>query len=109
MCGFIGKLTHISTKESKIEMEVTRGLKAIRHRGPDSFKVCTHLDNFALGAVRLAMVDPSPRSNQPMTSVGNYGILAFNGEIYNFKEISQCFKTSEECLLSHILIKTLKP
>lgn len=87
MCGFIGKLTHIPTKESKIEMEVTRGLKAIRHRGPDSFKVCTHLDNFALGAVRLAMVDPSPRSNQPMTSVGNYGILAFNGEIYNFKEI----------------------
>ena len=87
MCGFVGKLVHEIDSTTNIGAEVSRGLQTIEHRGPDSFNVQTHLTNFALGAVRLAMVDLNPRSNQPMTSGKNSGVLAFNGEIYNFREI----------------------
>ena len=87
MCGFVGKLVYNLEGTNKIGAEVSRGLRTIEHRGPDSFNVLTDESNFALGAVRLAMVDPNPRSNQPMTNVQNSGVLAFNGEIYNFKEI----------------------
>jgi asparagine synthase (glutamine-hydrolysing) len=39
-----------------------------------------------LGAVRLAVLDPSPAGHQPMHRAGVWHI-AFNGEIYNFREI----------------------
>ena len=89
MCGFVGKFVYDVEKTANIKAEVSRALRTIEHRGPDSFNVHTHSTNFALGAVRLAMVDLNPRSNQPMTSVQNSGVLAFNGEIYNFKEIRE--------------------
>ncbi len=89
MCGFVGKFVYDVKKTANIQAEVTRALRTIEHRGPNSFNVHTHLTNFAVGAVRLAMVDLNPRSNQPMTSVENSGVLAFNGEIYNFKEIRE--------------------
>jgi asparagine synthase (glutamine-hydrolysing) len=89
VCGFVGKFVYDVEKSANIKAEVSRALLTIEHRGPDSFNVHTHLTNFALGAVRLAMVDLNPRSNQPMTSVQNSGVLAFNGEIYNFKEIRE--------------------
>ena len=87
MCGFVGKFVYNAVSGGNIENDVSRGLRAIEHRGPDGFSVQSHSNDFALGAVRLAMVDPKPRSNQPMTSSQNSGVLAFNGEIYNFKEI----------------------
>ena len=42
-----------------------------------------------MGATRLAMVDPLPRSNQPMVDKENGDVLAFNGEIYNYHELRQ--------------------
>ena len=87
MCGFVGKLVNKPDDTINIGAEVSRSLRTIEHRGPDSFNVQTDESNFALGAVRLAMIDPNPRSNQPMTNAQNSGVLAFNGEIYNFKEI----------------------
>ncbi len=55
----------------------------LRHRGPDHRGV-ERFGRVSLGMVRLAILDPQPRSNQPFT-VGSHSIV-FNGEIYNFRE-----------------------
>jgi asparagine synthase (glutamine-hydrolysing) len=54
------------------------------HRGPDStgsvaVATCT------LAMARLAIMDPDPRSNQPMGFAGT--TLVYNGEIYNFMSL----------------------
>jgi asparagine synthase (glutamine-hydrolysing) len=57
-------------------------------RGPDSSGVVVLAGgNVLLGHNRLAIVDPLPRSNQPMVSAcGRYHVV-FNGEIYNHVEL----------------------
>ena len=54
------------------------------HRGPDDVGVIG--DSFAaLGANRLAIMDPSPRGHMPMAAGDDW--LVFNGEIYNHVEL----------------------
>lgn len=58
------------------------------HRGPDGlgWRVFdTPAGPLALGHLRLAIIDPSPRSEQPMTDGRFWFIL--NGEIYNYREL----------------------
>ncbi len=78
-----------------------RAMSALSHRGPDAQglyaydgKVSTSSDDAGLnpckvflGHKRLSILDLSPRSHQPMRSADNLAVLAFNGEIYNFKEL----------------------
>jgi len=42
-----------------------------------------------MGVARLAMTDPLPRSNQPLSIYNQRFAISFNGEIYNFKEIKK--------------------
>ncbi len=56
------------------------------HRGPDGRG--TWIKNeLALGHLRLSILDPSARASQPMESAGGEGVLAYNGEVYNYLEI----------------------
>jgi len=89
MCGIFAVIS--LTKEPLGENLGSRAgaaLAAIRHRGPDASAV--HLDSrgrWALGHVRLSVIDVGAASNQPFWSrCGRYGI-AFNGEIYNYIEL----------------------
>ena len=65
-----------------------RALDAIKHRGPNARG--THIDpsgKYAIGHVRLSVIDLDESSNQPFwSSCGRYFII-FNGEIYNYLEI----------------------
>jgi len=45
-----------------------------------------------MGATRLAMTDPLPRSNQPFEKNENW--LVFNGEIYNHNELRNWLRNS---------------
>ena len=76
MCGIAGA----AGKDS--EILVQRMLKAIKHRGPDGCGTCS-LGDVTLGNVLLKLTG---NSTQPLT---NSGALTYNGEIYNFKEISR--------------------
>ncbi len=65
-----------------------RALGAIQHRGPNARGI--HLDpkgQFALGHVRLSVIDVSAASNQPFWSACGRYVLIYNGEIYNYLEI----------------------
>ena len=56
------------------------------HRGPDAAGI---MEDEGVGLVfrRLSILDPTPRSDQPMTDPEERATLVFNGEIYNFREL----------------------
>ena len=84
MCGFVGYFTNKRTNDALIyEMG-----KKIEHRGPDSFGIWKDIDiNFQVCHRRLSILELSLHGAQPMTSINDKYILAFNGEIYNYKEV----------------------
>lgn len=81
MCGIAGAVG------APVEPERARAvLDALAHRGPDSEGAIQRAGVW-LGFRRLAVLDPSPRANQPMID-GDSGVaLVFNGEIYNYIEL----------------------
>ena len=58
----------------------------IIHRGPDKQKLFFD-KNFAFGHCRLSIIDLSDKGDQPMFSHDQRYVIAYNGEIYNFKII----------------------
>ena len=96
MCGIIGSFNKneiIEESEIKNLIDIGNSLKC---RGPDNFDY--YIDNSKksyLGHYRLSIIDLTNISNQPIiSSCGRY-ILSFNGEIYNFRELSKNLKNYE--------------
>jgi len=79
MCAIAGVLTPSGVPA------VRPLLDAIRHRGPDQTGV-TRMGPCAIGAARLAIVDPA-NGAQPMRDDRANTAVAFNGEIYNAREL----------------------
>lgn len=60
--------------------------KELEHRGPDSQGF--YLDDLVLlSHRRLSIQDTSSAGNQPMKSEDENYVIAYNGEVYNFKEL----------------------
>lgn len=89
MCGISGI---ISTKNTSLVQQLNSMVATQRHRGPDGQG--THFDkldsfyNIGLGHNRLAILDLSEHSKQPMVSQDGNFALSYNGEIYNFQELA---------------------
>lgn len=82
MCGIAG-FTHFAGNMGNLDTLKRMG-ESIRHRGPDAGK--EYLDDYiGLAHRRLAIIDLSELGVQPMTSFDGRFIIAFNGEIYNYK------------------------
>jgi len=84
MCGIAGELRFddIAPDSGMIE----RMLAQLARRGPDA--AGTHIDGpLAFGHRRLAIIDLSPRSNQPMVDTALGLVLVFNGTIYNYPQL----------------------
>ena len=79
MCGISGGIGQ-STYEA-----VESSLYSLVRRGPDNQSLHRFSNGLTLGAARLAMTDPLPRSNQPFLNLETGNALVFNGEVYNFK------------------------
>ena len=81
--------------------------KLLSHRGPDS-QGCHFKDGFGVSHCRLAIIDSSSNSNQPMTN--EYFTLVYNGEIYNWKELRQefGFDAAEVSSDTQLLFKVLQ-
>lgn len=81
MCGFVV----FFEPKRKFNHKLLKSLgNDIIHRGPDAEG---YLNEEGIGGVfrRLSIIDPSSKSDQPMTS-GKITIF-FNGEIYNYKKL----------------------
>jgi asparagine synthase (glutamine-hydrolysing) len=63
-----------------------RMLATLAHRGPDARGVWLDGD-LALGHQRLAILDPSQRAHQPLVTPDGLGVMVYNGEVYNYREL----------------------
>lgn len=84
MCGIAGILRFDGIESSPDEIE--RMTRAIAHRGPDGQGVMRR-DGVALGHRRLAIIDLETGA-QPMKNEDENVWLTFNGEIYNYKQLT---------------------
>ena len=91
MCGISGIVSTKFIDEHEINY-----LKKIAnyqvHRGPDfqDYKFFKN-ENIFFQHQRLSILDLSKNSNQPMFSKCNKYCFIFNGEIYNYKELSSLY------------------
>jgi len=89
MCGILGVIDNRSG-QSELRDLATLMADALHHRGPDDAGIwIDESTHFALGHRRLSIHDLSPLGAQPMYSASENLVIAFNGEIYNFKSIRQ--------------------
>jgi asparagine synthase (glutamine-hydrolysing) len=87
VCGIAGSL-ETDLPESEWNDLLARMANAIVHRGPDDGGAWYDASaGVGLASRRLAIVDLSPLGHQPMISESGRYVIAFNGEIYNFREI----------------------
>lgn len=63
------------------------GTRVHEHRGPDEHRILD-LGPIVFEFDRLAILDRSSRASQPMQSDSGRFVLAWNGELYNFKELA---------------------
>src|SRR3954470_8717648 len=82
ICGFVGAAD---------EALVRSMTEVLAHRGPDGDGVMCFSSNGrpagSLGHRRLAIIDPDPRSAQPMPYADGRYWITYNGELYNFPEL----------------------
>lgn len=86
MCRINGIISKNTTTELVIRMRDT-----LAYGGPDDAGVFVDQDTgIGLAQRRLSIIDLSPGGHQPM--LWNDWVIVFNGEIYNYQEITQSLK-----------------
>lgn len=89
MCGIFGYYSFSQNKVDKNNFQ--KSLLTMIHRGSDfQQSLFYNQDRIGLGHVRLSIIDLSASANQPM-EIGKYHAV-FNGEIYNYIELSNELK-----------------
>ncbi len=84
MCGIAGELRFDGLSADMAAIE--RMKAALARRGPDSEG--SYCDGpLGFGHRRLAIIDLTPRSAQPMVDAANGLALVFNGTLYNYPEL----------------------
>ena len=83
MCGILGYIGKNIPEELPLNL--------LKHRGPDANGVWTNNKNCILGHTRLSIIDLSSRSNQPMSDKSGRYTMVYNGEIYNYIELSKLY------------------
>lgn len=86
MCGIAGFCNFDGDRKENIERMKDR----MFHRGPDAGGTYISEDGqIVLGHRRLSIVDLSENGAQPMTSHSGRFVIAYNGEIYNYRKIAK--------------------
>ncbi len=87
MCGIVGIVGDPGALAC-LTFDLSAAVAALVHRGPDDNGLYQNRDRgIYIGHTRLAVIDVSLQARQPMHSATKDFIIAFNGEIYNFKEL----------------------
>ncbi len=86
MCGLSGIIRKNGLRDTDIT-SVQQTLKALNLRGPDCQDYFAD-DSVALGHARLSILDTSSAGQQPMTDDSERYVIVFNGEIFNYQELS---------------------
>ena len=84
MCGIVGSWRHDGGSVDADDIE--RMLAPIAHRGPDDAGAWQG-GRVAFGHRRLSIIDLSSAGHQPMLTADGAGVLVYNGEVYNYREL----------------------
>ena len=85
MCGIAGICNFARNGKENVE----RMKERMYHRGPDAGGTYISEDgNVVLGHRRLSVIDLSQTGSQPMISHSGRYVIAYNGEIYNYKQVA---------------------
>jgi asparagine synthase (glutamine-hydrolysing) len=102
MCGIAGFLDDRPATRASREAVVSAMTEALRHRGPDDGGVWVDADSgIALGNRRLAIIDISLAGHQPMASADGRYVIAYNGEVYNHRELAERLRQQGVALRGH--------
>lgn len=108
MCGIGGQVSLLGNEIPSLSNRLRAMSSLIAHRGPDGEGLWLDRHNGAgLMHQRLAIIDVSRSAGQPMEG-GEDLVLTFNGEIYNYRELSSALKhnwsfrteSDTECILA---------
>ena len=86
MCGITGYYALSNNTKTNV-IKVRQSTEKMYLRGPDCGDIYTH-GSVGLGHRRLSIIDTSTGATQPMTDVTGRYTIAFNGEIFNYKDLS---------------------
>ena len=89
MCGIAGLLDPSQeTSGPELEAIALSMVDTLHRRGPDDRGAWTDAAaGVALASRRLAIVDLSPQGHQPMVSASGRFTVAYNGEVYNHRDL----------------------
>jgi len=88
MCGIGGYLFKRVESDFDALMPLESMIQRMSSRGPDANgKWLSKCKMIGICHTRLSIIDLNERSKQPMTSLCGRYVIAFNGEIYNYKSI----------------------
>ena len=94
MCGIAGIVSLNGAPIKNSFNRVSLMNKLLNHRGPDGNGVYVSPDNtVVLGNTRLAITDPNKSFELPMRSEDSNKVITFNGEIYDYIEKKEFFKS----------------
>lgn len=90
MCGIAGFLDFSRAQGAPaLATTVNAMANVLTYRGPDEGDAWVDAAaGVALGHRRLAIVDLSPAGHQPMASADERFVIAYNGEIYNARDVA---------------------
>ena len=87
MCGFAGVFDP-GTETAAWSPRLAGMAAALSHRGPDDEGLWHDaIAGIGLAFRRLAILDLSAEGHQPMVSASGRYVIAYNGEVYNFREL----------------------
>ncbi len=84
MCGIAG----IFSSDEQIRLRIGAMNALLSHRGPDAQSVWTE-KRVSLAHSRLSIIDVSDAAIQPMFSANERYAIVFNGEVYNYRQLSE--------------------
>ena len=90
MCGITGFINHSRNQDGATLAATAKAMAdVLTYRGPDEGDVWVEPSaGVAFGHRRLAIVDLSPAGHQPMASADGRFVIAYNGEIYNARDVA---------------------
>jgi len=95
VCGLVGFFQAYSQRDGDLATLLFPMTNAITHRGPNDSGVWLDVEaGIALGHRRLSILDLSPHGHQPMISPSGRYVIAFNGEIYNHRDLRSAIEAS---------------
>ncbi len=84
MCGIVGIWNRDDRRVEPADLKPM--MEPIRYRGPDDEGVWTQ-GPIGFGHLRLSILDLSPKGHQPFLTQDGQGVLTYNGEVYNYREL----------------------